>query len=60
MRADTTRFAAFYYNTSLSYGDHVGDRYKDYAIEEHSTVLDLEARAVGRDTSILLTDGHFR
>jgi alpha-L-fucosidase len=43
MRADLTRFAAFYYNTSLGYGDHVGViNYKDYAIEEHSAVLDLE------------------
>jgi len=43
VRADLTRFAAFYYNTSLGYGDHVGViNYKDYAIEEHSAVLDLE------------------
>jgi alpha-L-fucosidase len=43
VRADLTRFAAFYYNTSLEYGDHVGViNYKDYAIEEHSAVLDLE------------------
>jgi alpha-L-fucosidase len=43
VRADLTRFAAFYYNSSLDYGDHVGViNYKDYAIEEHSAVLDLE------------------
>jgi alpha-L-fucosidase len=43
VRADLTRFAAFYYNTSLKYGDHVGViNYKDYAIQEHSAVLDLE------------------
>jgi alpha-L-fucosidase len=43
VRADLTRFAAFYYNTSLDYGGHVGViNYKDYAIEEHSAVLDLE------------------
>jgi alpha-L-fucosidase len=43
VRADLTRFAAFYYNTSLKYADHVGViNYKDYAIQEHSAVLDLE------------------
>jgi alpha-L-fucosidase len=43
VRADLTRFAAFYYNASLEYGGHVGViNYKDYAIEEHSAVLDLE------------------
>jgi alpha-L-fucosidase len=48
VRADLTRFAAFYYNTSLKYGDHVGViNYKDYAIQEHSAVLDLERGQLG-------------
>ena len=43
VRANLTKFAAFYYNSSLKYGDHVGViNYKDYAIQEHSAVLDLE------------------
>ena len=43
IRPNLTKFAAFYYNTSLKYGDHVGViNYKDYALEEHSAVLDLE------------------
>jgi alpha-L-fucosidase len=43
VREDLTRFAAFYYNASLKYGDHVGViNYKDLAMEEHSAVLDLE------------------
>src|SRR5215471_18261146 len=43
VRANLTKFAAFYYNASLKYGDHVGViNYKDYAIQEHSAVLDLE------------------
>jgi alpha-L-fucosidase len=48
VRPDLTRFAAFYYNTSLKYGDHVGViNYKDYAIQEHSAVLDLERGQLG-------------
>jgi len=48
VRADVTRFAAFYYNTSLKDGDHIGViNYKDYAIEEHSAVLDLERGQLG-------------
>jgi alpha-L-fucosidase len=48
VRADLTRFAAFYYNTSLKYGDHIGViNYKDYAIQEHSAVLDLERGQLG-------------
>jgi alpha-L-fucosidase len=48
VRADLTRFAAFYYNASLKYGDHVGViNYKDYAIQEHSAVLDLERGQLG-------------
>jgi len=43
IRPNLTRFAAFYYNSSLKYGDHVGViNYKDYAMQEHSAVLDLE------------------
>src|SRR5277367_4186440 len=48
VRPDLTRFAAFYYNTSLKYGDHVGViNYKDFAIQEHSAVLDLERGQLG-------------
>jgi alpha-L-fucosidase len=48
VRSDLTRFAAFYYNASLKYGDHVGViTYKDYATEEHSAVLDLERGQLG-------------
>jgi alpha-L-fucosidase len=48
VRADLTRFAAFYYNSSLKFGDHVGViNYKDYAIQEHSAVLDLERGQLG-------------
>jgi alpha-L-fucosidase len=43
VRSALTRFAAFYYNQSLASGDHVGViNYKDYAMAEHSAVLDLE------------------
>ena len=43
-----TRFAAFYYNSSLKYGDHVGViNYKDYAMKEHAGVLDLERGQLG-------------
>ena len=43
VRADLARFAAFYYNSSLQHGDHVGViNYKDYAMQEHSGVLDIE------------------
>jgi len=48
VRPNLTRFAAFYYNTSLKYGDHVGViNYKDYALQEHSAVLDLERGQLG-------------
>lgn len=48
VRPDLARFAAFYYNTSSKYGDHVGViNYKDYAIQEHSAVLDLERGQLG-------------
>jgi len=43
IRPNLTRFAAFYYNRSLKYGDHVGViNYKDYAMQEHAGVLDVE------------------
>jgi alpha-L-fucosidase len=43
VRPALVRFAAFYYNSSLKYGDHVGViNFKDYALQEHSAVLDLE------------------
>jgi alpha-L-fucosidase len=48
MRANLTRFAAFYYNSSLKYGDHVGViNYKEYAMQEHSGVLDIERGQLG-------------
>jgi alpha-L-fucosidase len=48
IRADLTRFAAFYYNRSLKYGDHVGViNYKDYAMQDHSAVLDIERGQLG-------------
>jgi alpha-L-fucosidase len=43
IRPNLTRFAAFYYNRSLTYGDHVGViNYKDYAMANHAGVLDVE------------------
>jgi alpha-L-fucosidase len=43
LRHHLSKFAAFYYNASLKYGDHVGViNYKDYALDAHSAVLDLE------------------
>jgi alpha-L-fucosidase len=48
IRPNLARFAAFYYNASLKYGDHVGViNYKDYALQEHSAVLDLERGQLG-------------
>ena len=48
IRPNLTRFASFYYNSSLKYGDHVGViNYKDYAMQEHSAVLDLERGQLG-------------
>jgi alpha-L-fucosidase len=42
-RANLTRFAAFYYNAALQNSGHAGViNYKDYAMEEHSAVLDIE------------------
>ena len=48
IRTNLARFAAFYYNRSEKYGDHVGViNYKDYAMQEHSAVLDLERGQLG-------------
>jgi alpha-L-fucosidase len=48
VRPALTRFAAFYYDASLKYGDHVGViNYKDYAMQDHSAVLDLERGQLG-------------
>ena len=48
IRPNLTRFAAFYYNSSLKHGDHVGViNYKDYAMQEHAAVLDLERGQLG-------------
>ncbi len=48
IRPNLTRLAAFYYNTSLKYGDHVGViNFKDYAMQEHSGVLDIERGQLG-------------
>ena len=48
IRPNLTRFASFYYNPSLKYGDHVGViNYKDYAMQEHAAVLDLERGQLG-------------
>jgi alpha-L-fucosidase len=43
VRADLARFAAFYYNTMQSNGKVAGViNYKDFAMQEHSGVLDVE------------------
>jgi alpha-L-fucosidase len=48
IRQNLTRFAAFYYNSSLKYGNHVGViNYKDYAMQDHSGVLDIERGQLG-------------
>jgi len=48
IRPNLTRFAAFYYNSSLKYGDHIGViNYKDYAMQDHSGVLDIERGQLG-------------
>lgn len=48
IRPNLAKFAAFYYNSSLKYGDHIGViNYKDYAMQEHSGVLDLERGQLG-------------
>jgi alpha-L-fucosidase len=48
IRGNLTRFAAFYYNASLKFGDYVGViNYKDYAMQDHSAVLDIERGQLG-------------
>ncbi len=48
IRQAMARFASFYYNSSLKYGDHVGViNYKDYAMQDHSGVLDIERGQLG-------------
>lgn len=48
IRPNLTRFAAFYYNRSLKYGNHVGViTYKDYAMQAHAGVLDVERGQLG-------------
>jgi alpha-L-fucosidase len=48
IRPNITRFAAFYYNRSLKYADHIGViNYKDYAIHEGAAVLDIERGQLG-------------
>jgi alpha-L-fucosidase len=48
IRADLSRFAAFYYNNELKYSGHAGViNYKDYAMQEHSAVLDMERGQLG-------------
>lgn len=48
VRADLTRFAAFYYNNELMYSGHAGViNYKDYAMQDHSAVLDIERGQLG-------------
>jgi alpha-L-fucosidase len=48
LRHQLTTFAAFYYNASLKYGDHVGViNYKDYAMDANSAVLDIERGQLG-------------
>ena len=40
--------------------DHVGViNYKDYAMQEHSAVLDVERGQLARDSTALLADRHF-
>ncbi len=48
IRPNLGRFAAFYYNESLKYGDHVGViNYKEFSMQEHAAVLDLERGQLG-------------
>ena len=48
IRPNLTRFAEFYYNRSLKYGNHVGViTYKDYAMQAHAGVLDVERGQLG-------------
>ena len=47
VRADLQRFAAFYYNTSSKTGTVGVINYKDWAMESHSAVLDIERGQLG-------------
>jgi alpha-L-fucosidase len=48
VRADLTRFAAFYYNTSSKNGGPVGViNYKDWAMQPQAAVLDIERGQLG-------------
>jgi alpha-L-fucosidase len=48
LRNELTKFAAFYYNSSLKYGDHVGViNYKEYSMDSKSAVLDIERGQLG-------------
>ena len=48
LRHQLSTFAAYYYNASLKYGDHVGViNYKDYAMDGKAAVLDLERGQLG-------------
>ncbi len=48
LRHQLTKFAAYYYNASLKYGDHIGViNYKEYSMDEHSAVLDIERGQLG-------------
>jgi len=48
IRPNLTRFASFYYNSSLKFGDHIGViNYKDYAMQANSAVLDIERGQLG-------------
>jgi len=48
VRADLTRFAAFYYNSTLKFSGHAGViNYKDFAMQDHSGVLDIERGQLG-------------
>jgi alpha-L-fucosidase len=48
LRNQLTKFAAFYYNASLKYGDHIGViNYKEYSMDSRSAVLDIERGQLG-------------
>ncbi|HKV24661.1 MAG TPA: alpha-L-fucosidase [Candidatus Acidoferrum sp.] len=48
VRPDLTKFAAFYYNSAQKFSGHAGViNYKDYAMQDHSGVLDIERGQLG-------------
>jgi alpha-L-fucosidase len=48
LRNQLRKFAAFYYNSSLKFGDHVGViNYKEYSMDSKSAVLDIERGQLG-------------